>query len=457
MLDGETLQQQLKQFATSKQIKTWWLAYSGGVDSQVLLHLLASTQLAVRAVYVDHGLQAASLDWQTHCAYSCEQLGIPFQSIVVHAQPQRGEGPEAAARIARYAALAKLINKHDCLLTAQHQDDQAETLLLQLFRGAGAAGLASMPAISRFSAGWHLRPLLTLTRVEIEQYAQLHSLTWVNDPSNQDVHYDRNYLRQRIFPLLKQRWPGIEKTLSIAAQQQAENNDLLEQLAKIDLNEVMQPDGALSVKGLGHLSEDRQRNLLRFWVIQQQFPVPPRRILKQILQQMLSAKDDSQPCVCWSGCELHRFKGYLYVFASIVHDADKILDWLPLRPLLLTNLNQQLRMRPVTTTGLSKQILTQSLQVRFRQGGETIQPAGRQGHHSLKKLFQELEVPPWLRSRIPLIYLGNELIAVAGYCVADSYQATAGGQAYWPEVVPLSNIEQGDHGDSHAPSENEGA
>lgn len=452
MLNGETLQQHLKQFATSKQIKTWWLAYSGGVDSQVLLHLLASTQLDVRAVYIDHGLQAASIDWQTHCAKSCEQLGIPFQSIAVHAQPQKGEGPEAAARVARYAALAQLIKKQDCLLTAQHQDDQAETLLLQLFRGGGAAGLASMPVASRFSGGWHFRPLLTSTRSEIEQFAELHGLTWVNDPSNQEVQYDRNYLRQHVFPLLKQRWPGIGKTLSTAAQQQAENNDLLGQLANIDLKEVMQPDGALSVMKLERLSEDRQRNLLRFWVTQQQLPVPPRRILKQILQQMLTAKVDAQPRVCWSGCEIHRFKGDLYVFASVAHDSDRVIEWSPKQPLLLSNLNQQLRMKPVTSTGLAQQVLTQRLQVRFRRGGEMIQPVGRQGHHSLKKLFQELEVPPWLRSRIPLIYLDNELIAVAGYCVADSHQATTGEQGYWPEVISLSNIEQGEHGrDSHAP------
>jgi tRNA(Ile)-lysidine synthase len=340
-------------------------------------------------------------------------------------------------------------------LTAQHQDDQAETLLLQLFRGGGAAGLASMPDASRFSMGWHLRPLLSLTRAEIEQYAQLHGLTWVNDPSNQDVQYDRNYLRQRIFPLLKRRWPGIEQTLSRAAQQQAENNDLLEQLANIDLNDVMQPDGTLSVTGLSGLSEARQRNLLRFWIIQQQLPVPPRRIVQQILQQMLTAKVDAQPCVCWSGCEIHRFKGRLDVFASLIHDVDSIFDWSPEQPLLLSHLNQQLRMRSVTSTGLSQQVLTQPLQVRFRRGGETIQPAGRQGHHSLKKLFQEQQVPPWLRSRIPLIYLGNELIAVAGYFVANGHQAATGEPAYWPEVVSLTIAEQGldNTNSSRAPSD----
>ena len=236
-LDSNWLFDCLKKYADQSEIKTWCLAYSGGVDSQVLLHLLSALNkthgLNIRAVYIDHGLQQASKQWQQHCAKSCESLSIPFQSIYVNAHA-KGESPEAAARHARYGALAELISDDSCLLTAQHQDDQAETFLLQLFRGAGAAGLSAMPVYTKFSKGFHLRPLLGISQKQILDYAEHHQLSWVEDPSNQDHQYDRNYLRHSLMPLLKQRWPAIDKTLSVAAQQQAENASLINQLAQHD-------------------------------------------------------------------------------------------------------------------------------------------------------------------------------------------------------------------------------
>ena len=179
MLNSGTLLEFLERFPAANTVKTWWLAYSGGVDSQVLLHLLSQIEgLNIRAVYIDHGLQADSSDWANHCAHSCQQLNIPFQSVSVNAKAESGESPEAAARHARYTQLSKLIGPDDCLLTAQHQDDQAETLLLQLIRGAGAAGLAAMPFCTRFSQGWHLRPLLGFSRQDIlAQLSYAHAAT----------------------------------------------------------------------------------------------------------------------------------------------------------------------------------------------------------------------------------------------------------------------------------------
>lgn len=435
MLSHGTLLEFLERFPAAATIKTWWLAYSGGVDSQVLLHLLAQTGLNLQAVYIDHGLQAESRDWALHCENSCKALKIPFRMISVNAHPEPGESPEAAARKARYQALAELIGEQDCLLTAQHRDDQAETLLLQLFRGAGAAGLAAMPRVSEFSSGWHARPLLDESRKDILEYARHQRLSWVEDPSNLQHRYDRNFLRLQLMPVLKQRWPAINRILAQAAEQQAENKELLEQLAELDLKQLSTKIAGLTVTGLRAVSEDRQRNVLRYWIKQHHLPVPSRSVLNQIQQQMLTAADDANPEVRWSGVEMHRFKDHIYAFTSLDHEPEQSLEWQISQTLEITPLRQRLLMNAHTGLGLDKSRIVPCLQVRFRQGGERLCPAGRQGHHSLKKLFQEAGVPPWLRDRIPLIYQNGELIAVAGHWVADEYKVADDEVGLFPELI----------------------
>lgn len=437
MLNSGTLLEFLERFPAANGIKTWWLAYSGGVDSQVLLHLMAQNGLNFQAVYIDHGLQAESKDWAVHCENSCRALNVPFRVIAVQAHPEPGESPEAAARMARYQALAKLIADEDCLLTAQHQDDQAETLLLQLFRGTGAAGLAAMPAVTQFSNGWHVRPLLGVSRKRILAYAKQQGLSWVEDPSNLHHRYDRNFLRLQLMPVLNQRWPAINQTLALAAEQQAENKHLLEQLAEQDLRQLTVQTAGLTVAGLSGLSEERQRNLLRYWIKQHHLPTPSRQVLNQMLKQMLFSADDANPEVHWSGAEMHRFKDHIYAFTSLDHDPAQTLEWHINQMMDIASLQQTLVMKVHTGLGLDKKRLEPGLQVRFRQGGERICPAGRQGHHSLKNLFQEAEVPPWLRDRIPLIYHNDDLIAVAGYWVADEYKVAGDEAGLFPELISL--------------------
>ncbi|MCW9013931.1 MAG: tRNA lysidine(34) synthetase TilS [Gammaproteobacteria bacterium] len=431
-LDPQTLLATLKQLPAFNQIKTWWLAYSGGVDSQVLLHLLAQLRLDVRAVYIDHGLQAESADWAMHCEQSCQALNISFQSISVNAQAEKRQSPEAAARTARYAALRSFISSNDCLLTAQHKDDQAETCLLQLFRGSGAAGLAAMPVVAPFGDGLHCRPLLEFSREQILAYAAAHDLQWVDDPSNEDDKYDRNYLRHQVIPGLKQRWPGLDKTLYRAASQQAENKHLLDELASEDLQKLSSTDESLSMEELSHLSESRLRNVIRYWLRISGLPVPSREVMQQIMLQMFQGDSDAQPIIGWAEVELRRYQGRIYALKLKAHNAGQCLDWNPQQALCIESLNQNLKMRSTDKQGLSADMLKQKLQVRFRRGGEKIKPAGRNGSHSLKKLFQEAAVPPWQRDRIPLIYSDNELIAVADYWVADQYVAAAGDQQYRP-------------------------
>ncbi|HED35577.1 MAG TPA: tRNA lysidine(34) synthetase TilS [Gammaproteobacteria bacterium] len=425
-LDIDCLIQYLTQLAAQYNIKSWCLAYSGGVDSQVLLHLLHLTKFNLLAVYIDHGLQAASAGWAEHCERQCQQLNIPFRVISVNAEPQKGEGPEAAARNARYAALKEIIQTDMCLLTAQHQQDQAETVLLQLLRGGSAAGLAAMPQICSFENGWHSRPLLNVSQQAILDYAEKNSLSWVEDPSNLQQNYDRNFLRLSIIPALEQRWPALSKTLSVFSKQQAENSQLLEALAEIDLQQVQIEKSQLDVKSLQKLDNARLRNALRYWFKTAGYPLPSRLVLQQIIDQMVSTADGTGALVSWADIEVRYFRHRLYCLKKVQHDASKIYGWDGAEPLVIESTGQRIQFTEIRQPAeksfvLNSDILKSVLSIRFRQGGERIQPAGRGGHHHLKTLFQEAGVPPWQRDRIPLLYVGDQLAAVVGYWLADEF------------------------------------
>ncbi len=439
-LDTDSITRSLNQLAEQYHIKTWVLAYSGGLDSQVLLHLLHQHDQPLRAIYIDHGLQAESVRWAQHCAEQCRQRGIPFQSISVKAHPEKGESPEAAARAARYAALAKHITEGVCLVTAQHLDDQSETVLLQLLRGAGAAGLAAMPVINAFAGGWHCRPLLATSREAIQHYADEQQLQWVEDPSNQLQHYDRNYLRHSVLPEMRQRWPAVDKTLGQFAEQQAENSRLLDTLAELDSVGRLLGDNSLDIEQLRELDEARLRNLLRFWLRVQHYPMPSRAVLQQIVSQMTGHTHDTHLCVSWADVEVRRFRDRLYTLKQTTHDARQVFDWHGKGVLQLDSIGQQLFLETTQSSDaipyvIDTERLGQSLRVGFRQGGERIQPAGRQGHRDLKSLFQEAGIPSWQRDRIPLLYAGDQLVAVVGYWVAQEWAVK--GQGVWPCLLPM--------------------
>ncbi len=425
-LNPHEFAQQLQHLAEQYHIRTWCLAYSGGVDSQVLLHLLYLSGVEVYAVYIDHGLQAASSDWAKHCEQQCQQFDIPFQCIAVNAQPQKGESPEAAARSARYSALKKIIEENTCLLTAQHLDDQAETVMLQLLRGAGAAGLAAMPSINRFSSGWHSRPLLQISQDAIVAYAQQNQLSWVEDPSNQHQQYDRNYLRHSVIPVLADRWPAMNRTLAQFADQQVENMQLLDELAKSDMAPALAEDQSLSISVLQQYDDARLRNLLRYWLKSCEAPMPSRAVLMQIVKQLMTTSHDTHSLVSWSDFEVRHFRDHLYCLKKNVHDAKQRLSFSATGEVQLPSIKCVLRMEKKLSSEqspyvLDSAILNSSLTVRFRQGGEKILPAGRKGRRDLKSLFQEEGVPAWERERVPLLYADNELVAVVGYCIADEF------------------------------------
>ncbi len=399
--------------------KRLWIGYSGGVDSHVLLHCLAkhrrelvSRELA--AVYVDHGLSPSSSDWGEHCAEVCRKLEVTFIALKVDAKPVSGESPEAAARQARYKALKDLLEPDETLLTAHHQDDQAETLLLQLLRGAGPRGLAAMPVCAPLGRGFLLRPLLALGQVEILDYARVHGLHWIDDPSNTNQDLDRNYLRHQIFPRLKARWPASGRTLARSARLCAEAAGSMDELAEQDLVSVV-TGGCLSISSLMNLTAPRRRNVLRHWFRQLDLPLPNEAQLQQVLQGILIVPGDKQPCVRWPGAEVRRYRDSLFAMPPMSsHDPSRIWPWLvPLTPLCIPGVGQ-VELRQVQGWGLRLNILRRGpLTIRFRQGGERFQPQGRSHGQELKNLLQEKGIPPWERSRLPMLYVGDELVAVA--------------------------------------------
>lgn len=406
------------------------IAYSGGADSHVLLY--AMSQLAavidteIVAVHVDHQLQAESGQWAQHCVDTCAELGIACQRITVKVARDTGKGLEAAARQARYQALTTLMRPGDGLLTAHHQDDQAETLLIQLLRGSGPKGLAAMAVVSEFGDGLLLRPLLEYSREALQAYARAIGIQWVEDPSNRDERFDRNYLRHQVMPGLQQRWPSMAKTLGRAARHQAEAGRLMAELAELDMQGHLQ-EGTLSSQALDGLTPIRQKNLLRQWIENEGYPLPSEKRLQAILSDLLPAAGDAMPRICWAGVELRRFQQVLYLMPQLSpHEQGEVMPWNG-EPMVLAGGVIELQSNPVASHGLPVGLFSaHRVEVRFRQGGEQCRPAGRGNSKDLKKLFQEAGLPPWLRERLPLIYVDGQLAAVAGICVCEGFAAREG-------------------------------
>ncbi|MCG5500083.1 tRNA lysidine(34) synthetase TilS [Ectothiorhodospira lacustris] len=398
----------------------WLIGLSGGLDSHVLLHglhgLVRSQAFPpLIAVHVHHGLSPHADQWQAHCESLCRDLGIPLQVLGVDAGPAAGESPEAAARAARYRAIAAVMQSGEVLLTAHHRRDQAETLLLQLLRGAGPAGLAAMPRLKPFGPGWQARPLLDLDRDTLADHARKAGLVWVEDDSNTDPRFDRNLLRQAVMPRLRARWPSVDVTLSRAAMLQAEAQDLLAERAREDLEQVRgRASGTLSVVGLAGLRRPRLRNALRGWLQDKGLPMPGRARLESLIEQMLKAGPDACPRVAWAGAEVRRYRDDLHAMRPLVPvDVGQVWQWTPTAPLQLPELGITLDPAVLQSIwGLDPSILTVPLTVGFRRGGEVIRWRGET--RSLKKLLQEAGIPPWERDRLPLIHVDEQLVAVWG-------------------------------------------
>lgn len=403
----------LHSLAPWRDSRRWRVAFSGGLDSTVLLHLLADLAQHHRfpplsAVHIHHGLQAAADAWPEHCQAFCDALGVPLQ--VLRVQVPVGASLERAAREARYGAFARLTASTEVLLTAQHRDDQAETLLFRLLRGAGVRGLSAMPSARPLGDGHLLRPLLDVSRAELQCYAAEHQLSWVEDPSNADHQYSRNYLRHQVMPAITARWPQAALSMSRSAAHLNEAQGLLDELAIMDLEAARGASvwpwldlPSLALAPLQSLSGARQRNALSHWL--SRFGRLPDTDHWRGWDSLRDAGAEGRPVWRLADGELHRAAGRIWwLSGSWLQPVDGRLQWLdPQKPLHLPGNGQVSFLGPVPTG---------SLHIRYRRGGEIMHLDGR-GHRDLKRLLNENGLPGFVRGRLPLLYQDDRLLAVA--------------------------------------------
>lgn len=454
-------------FTNLTQCNHVYIAYSGGLDSHVLLHVFYQLRdkypqlnLQLQAIHINHNIAPEADLWQKHCQKICEDLNIPCLVHKVNALEQRkiGDSLEAVARQLRYQAFSELVPPHTNLLTAHHADDQAETLLLQMLRGSGPKGLSSIADNSDFGLTRRLlRPLLIFSRSEVNFYAKEHNLQWINDLSNNNTDFDRNFLRKEVIPLLKQRWRGFLQTSHRVTINCNETQRLAELLAVQDYNFTLattQPYHTLDIEKIRQLEDIRQKNLLRYFIQLNNLSLPSRQKLTHIQSDVLNCRYDAQPLIKWHNAEIRRYKNLLFALKSQPYfDASKAnalnLTW-QINGQNLQNLDQSLQLPYDLGILHIKHLLPQHnihhinhhtnhnenhnakiLHIRWRQGNEKIRPHNKQHHYSLNRIFQMHDVPPWERNKIPLIYDENgNLLMIVGY--VKSLQ--------WHEKFPFTDI-----------------
>ena len=402
------------------------IALSGGLDSRVLLHLaVAACQQGgwpLDALHVDHGLQAHSPDWARFCLELCEPDGIELTVHEAHLTEQSGQSVEALARRARYDFFREQLQAGDVLLMAQHADDQVETLLLQLMRGAGPRGLAAMPALAPLSEGRLYRPLLDVSRQALKAFAVEQGLAWVEDPSNADRRFDRNFLRHEVMPVLAGRFPGLLQTVGRSAGHCAEAASLLDELAVIDVRNASLASG-LDWQTLCGLSDARLRNALRRVFHEAGLQAPGSLQLGAIVRDFRRAGADAQPQFCSQGFRLRLSRGVLQLSPMQAAIAPFAYEWADTRrALMIWELGIELNAETLAKAGITLPESV-SLRVTSRRGGERIRVADGGVRRRLKSLFQEANVPMDERYRYPLIWHGDELIAVLGLAVDPRYRS----------------------------------
>lgn len=398
------------------------LGLSGGLDSVVLLELLAQLrqplQFRLSAIHVNHQLSRHAAEWAVFCFTLCETYAVPLDIAVVQVPFQPGDSLEAAARSVRHEALNR--SAADFIVLAHHLDDQAETLLLQLLRGCGVEGASAMAELN----GRLLRPLLKTSRAQLVEYARHRGLNWVEDESNLDTRFDRNFLRHRVLPVLAERFPAYRETFLRASRNFSESSQLLEELARHDAVTAIH-EKKLSVQLLTHLSLPRAKNLLRHFLGLHGITAPSAIRLEDMLHQLVSAKQDAQIRIPLESFELRRFLGQAWVI-STPSQPDPGLNyvWQGEDELKLHELGGTLKFWPVHGQGISRARLEQApVTLRLRQGGERLQPDCKRPRRSLKNLFQETGIPPWTRRTTPLLYSGKNLAAGLGIGIDCSFQA----------------------------------
>ena len=402
------------------------VAFSGGLDSCVLLHLLVAMNktlpFQLSAQHVHHGLSVNADAWADFCALTCANLYVPLTISKVKINKNSGLGVEATAREARYSALLSTDAQFICL--AHHQDDQAETLLLQLARGAGVKGLAGMAAISDKL----LRPLLDVPRSALEVYAKQHHLTWIDDESNADLRFDRNFMRHKVLPILQESYPSIRQTLGRSAQHMGDANELLNELALIDAMQAgfdTNNTTTIGLTTLDILSENRVNNCLRWWLTQNGLQMPSQQQLQQITQQLIHAKSDANiEIILCENLTLKRYQNRAYLVQELPPNAPINWLWQGEDVIHLPNKTQLIFSKKMGEGISLRKIENVTLRIKFREGSERFKPQLSRPHRSLKVMLQNADMPPWQREQLPLIFMDETLAIIPNVGVDAHLQAS---------------------------------
>jgi tRNA(Ile)-lysidine synthase len=426
------LRSQLRSLITTLRNRSLCVAYSGGLDSTALLCALVALRgregLRLRALHVNHQLQPLAGHWARQARRNARRLRVPCEVLTVTVRCARGESLEAAARAARYRALVSELDPGEVLLTAHHQEDQLETVLLALMRGSGLRGLSAMTPVSSVGGFCLLRPLLPVPHAQLEHFLKARKISWSEDPSNTDERFDRNYLRRTVVPLLRARWPAVAATAGRSAALLSQARVILERLADKQLQQAR--DGrALRVSVLRRLPAPERVNALRTWLSEQALPMPDQRRMREISGPMLMARSDAMPCVQWQGAQLRRHGDRLLAFAGeedaarepaleVAHWNWRAQPWLSLGAGGLLGLMHD----PHGDVRLSA--LPPTLRVRYRRAGERL--TGTQGSIALKDLLQQRGLAPWERDCVPLVMHHRTVVAVADLWLSPKYVAQRG-------------------------------
>lgn len=397
-----------------------YIAYSGGKDSHTLLHLAVGCpqlQAKITAVYVEHNLQ--SQNWGKHCAAVASGLGVRFQQLSVDASKKPRQSPEQTAREARYHALQSLLGEGDVLLLGQHQQDQLETVLLQLFRGAGVQGLAAMPQSATLGKGYLLRPLLGAATGDIDDYASCHNLQYIDDPSNQNCNFDRNFLRHKIIPLLQTRWQSLPQTVARSAKLCADSNFLHRQTAERLLDEVS-GDGYLHISRLQPLDRRLQKLVLRQWFVQLGLKMPSGKVLATIIDEVINANPNANPAIATKHYNIRRYRQQLHCLSRFkVVDSEKIWQGKTL------DFNGGILRLVAADTGICQDLWANAdIVAKTRNGNEKFRLPQQNHSQTCKKFFQTHAIPTWERQTMPLIYINGHLAAIANLAITTQFTSS---------------------------------
>ncbi|MDD7804976.1 MAG: tRNA lysidine(34) synthetase TilS [Endozoicomonas sp. (ex Botrylloides leachii)] len=422
------------------------VAYSGGVDSTVLLHGLVALRNAgvidrLKAIHINHGLSEHAQQWEKHCQLVCDRWLVPLKIFSVAVSEASSAGLEQAARSARYKVFHDELAKEECLLQGHHMNDQAETLLFRLFRGTGIDGLSGIPSSRPLGKGVLFRPLLSVSRTDIEAYACCHQLAYIHDESNDDRRFSRNYIRHALLPVIEQRWPGASQRLAVLAKESFQVNEQLRN-SVIELTDAViqtRPQWLLGNKPLLNITRLIklkpliQQQVVRYWLKKQSLPIPNRDLLEKVFTEIISARGDACPLLSWSDCELRRHQGFLVASKSQpVIDCISVHCW---------NWSQQseyayppfgyLRLREANENEKNCLALPHDHLIELRtrdmiDSGMKVAVAGRSGRKTIKRWLQDFHIPPWLRQDIPFLFIMGDMVAAPGLWVCEGYQAKDG-------------------------------